>query len=199
MADAIRLMAILDAENPSEALAETLKHPEWQCHLAELVALKGLPTDAKYGPYDPYDHTVMGLDLAQGLLKDYHVPQQRRLEVMVSLLLHDSGKAENAEGHHTEKSVALAHRFLRRFGWEAMERNVTEMIRLHRRMLELPTDAPDDDFRALLDCVDNPLDLLIMTAANRKATEKELGRFEGPLLELPEREQVLYHRFRRAA
>lgn len=206
MADAKRLGEVLDADKPSEALKKILEDPVWQCDLAELVALKGLESDPQYAPHDPYDHTVMALDLAALLLKDYHVPAARRLHVLLATLLHDTGKADFPRqwdkweaGEHTAKSVAHAREFLRRFGAEEMTLPVTELIWLYRRFLKLPIDAPEADFRAVLDCIDQPLDLLIMTAANRVATEKELGEYEGTLSELPPREQMLYHRFRQAA
>lgn len=88
--------ALLLAERPSLALAAARDLLVLDKLLPDLKPLIGCPQDPKWHPEgDVFTHTLMALDNAAGLIRD--LPREKRLAVMLAVLLHDVGKPRTTE------------------------------------------------------------------------------------------------------
>ncbi|MGH9607266.1 MAG: HD domain-containing protein [Terracidiphilus sp.] len=112
--------------------------------IPEFHGIDALVIRDSYHRYTVDEHTLLTIDNVHGLRQPTHDYQQRlaqllpeidRLDLfLLSLLLHDTGKARRT-GEHTTQSVELADSFLARLNFDAEEReSVLKLIRLHLEM-----------------------------------------------------------------
>jgi [protein-PII] uridylyltransferase len=141
-----------------------------------------------YHRYTVDEHTFLCIDNVHGLRQPTHDYEQRLAQLLpeidrmdlflLSLLLHDTGKARRT-GEHATQSVELADAFLARLDFDAEEReSVLKLIRLHLDMsMALRRDIFDiENVRGFAEKIGSPqlLKMLtIMTYADIKAVNPE--------------------------
>ncbi len=156
--------------------------------IPEFHGIDALVIRDSYHRYTVDEHTFLTIDNVHGLRQPAHDYEQRlaqllpeidRLDLfLLSLLLHDTGKARRT-GEHTSQSVELADSFLARLDFDVEEReSVLKLIRLHLEMSNaLRRDIFDqENVRAFADKVGNPMllkMLTLMTYADIKAVSPD--------------------------
>jgi [protein-PII] uridylyltransferase len=156
--------------------------------IPEFHGIDALVIRDSYHRYTVDEHTFLCIDNVHGLRQPTHDYEQRlaqllpeidRLDLfLLSLLLHDTGKARRT-GEHATQSVELADAFLARLDFDAEEReSVLKLIRLHLDMsLALRRDIFDiENVRGFAEKIGNPqlLKMLtIMTFADIKAVNPD--------------------------
>ena len=156
--------------------------------LPEFHGIDALVIRDSYHRYTVDEHTFLTIDNVQALRRPLHdyeqrlgtlLPEIERLDLLLlSLLLHDTGKARRT-GDHTVQSVELADSFLARLDFDIEEREVVrKLIRLHLEMSNaLRRDIFDhDNVHTLSEKVGSPqlLKMLtLMTYADIKAVHPD--------------------------
>lgn len=156
--------------------------------LPEFHGIDALVIRDSYHRYTVDEHTFLTIDNIHGLRQPVHDYEQRLAQILpeidrldlflLSLLLHDTGKARRT-GEHTTQSVELADSFMARLDFDAEEREaVLKLIRLHLEMSNtLRRDIFDqENVRAFADKVGGPsiLKMLtLLTYADIKAVNPE--------------------------
>ena len=156
--------------------------------IPEFHGIDALVIRDSYHRYTVDEHTFLTIDNVHGLRRPAHDYEQRlaqllpeidRLDLfLLSLLLHDTGKARRT-GEHTVASVELADSFLARLDFDAEEREaVIKLIRLHLEMSNaLRRDIFDhENVRAFGEKIGSPMllkMLTLMTFADIKAVNPE--------------------------
>ncbi len=112
--------------------------------IPEFHGIDALVIRDSYHRYTVDEHTFLIIDNVHGLRQPTHDYEQRlaqllpeidRLDLfLLSLLLHDTGKARRS-GEHTGQSVELADSFMARLDFDTEEReSVLKLIRMHLEM-----------------------------------------------------------------
>jgi [protein-PII] uridylyltransferase len=112
--------------------------------IPEFHGIDALVIRDSYHRYTVDEHTFLAIDNVHGLRQPAHEYEQRlaqllpeidRLDLfLLTLLLHDTGKARRT-GEHVTPSIELADAFLARLEFDAEEREaVLDLIRLHLEM-----------------------------------------------------------------
>lgn len=156
--------------------------------LPEFHGIDALVIRDSYHRYTVDEHTFLTIDNVHGLRRPMHeyeqrlstlLPELERLDLLLlSLLLHDTGKARRT-GDHTVLSVELSESFLARLDFDPEEREtVRKLIRMHLEMSNaLRRDIFDgDNVRMLADKVGSPQllrMLTLMTYADIKAVHPD--------------------------
>jgi [protein-PII] uridylyltransferase len=156
--------------------------------IPEFHGIDALVIRDSYHRYTVDEHTFLCIDNVHGLRQPTHDYEQRLAQLLpeidrmdlflLSLLLHDTGKARRT-GEHASQSVELADAFLARLDFDAEEReSVLRLIRLHLDMsMALRRDIFDiENVRGFAEKIGNPqlLKMLtIMTYADIKAVNPE--------------------------
>lgn len=156
--------------------------------LPEFHGIDALVIRDSYHRYTVDEHTFLTIDNVHGLRRPAHDYEQRlaqllpeidRLDLlMLSLLLHDTGKGRRT-GEHTVQSVELADSFLARLDFDNEEREtVLKLIRMHLEMSNaLRRDIFDaENVRAFSEKIGSPMllkMLTLMTYADIKAVNPE--------------------------
>jgi len=156
--------------------------------IPEFHGIDALVIRDSYHRYTVDEHTFLAIHNVHGLRQPAHDYEQRlaqllpevdRLDLfLLSLLLHDTGKARRT-GEHTVASVELADSFLARLDFDAEEREtVIKLIRLHLEMSSaLRRDIFDhENVRAFGEKIGSPMllkMLTLMTFADIKAVNPE--------------------------
>ncbi len=156
--------------------------------LPEFHGIDALVIRDSYHRYTVDEHTFLTIDNVHGLRSPAHDYEQRlaqllpeidRLDLfLLSLLLHDTGKARRT-GEHTGQSVELADTFMARLDFDAEEReSVLKLIRLHLEMSNaLRRDIFDtENVRGFADKIGSPMllkMLTLLTYADIKAVNPE--------------------------
>ena len=156
--------------------------------LPEFHGIDALVIRDSYHRYTVDEHTFLVIDNIHGLRQPTHdyekrlaqlLPEIDRLDLfLLSLLLHDTGKARRT-GEHTRQSVELADSFLARLDFDAEEReSVLKLIRMHLEMSNaLRRDIFDqENVRAFAEKIGGPslLKMLtLLTYADIKAVNPE--------------------------
>jgi [protein-PII] uridylyltransferase len=157
--DALPVLAIHIPEGPYlwNALREVLLGPHaahalrtmhalgvLEMLIPEFHGIDALVIRDSYHRYTVDEHTFLTIDNVHSLRQPAHDYEQRlaqllpeidRLDLfLLSLLLHDTGKARRT-GEHAQQSVELADSFLARLDFDAEEReSILKLIRLHLEM-----------------------------------------------------------------
>ena len=156
--------------------------------IPEFHGIDALVIRDSYHRYTVDEHTFLTIDNVHSLRQPAHEYEQRlaqllpeidRLDLfLLSLLLHDTGKARRT-GEHATQSVELADAFLARLDFDAEEREaVLKLIRLHLDMSQaLRRDIFDiENVRTFAEKIGNPqlLKMLtLMTFADIKAVNPD--------------------------
>ena len=156
--------------------------------LPEFHGIDALVIRDSYHRYTVDEHTFLVIDNIHGLRQPAHdyekrlaqlLPEIDRLDLfLLTLLLHDTGKARRT-GEHTSQSVELADSFLARLDFDAEEReSVLKLIRLHLEMSNaLRRDIFDqENVRGFAEKIGSPslLKMLtLLTYADIKAVNPE--------------------------
>ncbi len=156
--------------------------------LPEFHGIDALVIRDSYHRYTVDEHTFLTIDNVHGLrrpVQDYEqrlgtlLPELERLDLLLlSLLLHDTGKARRT-GDHTVQSVEMSESFLARLDFDPEEREtVRKLIRMHLEMSNaLRRDIFDvDNARRLAEKVGSPQllrMLTLMTYADIKAVHPD--------------------------
>jgi [protein-PII] uridylyltransferase len=156
--------------------------------IPEFHGIDALVIRDSYHRYTVDEHTFLTIDNVHGLRQPAHDYEQRlaqllpeidRLDLfLLSLLLHDTGKARRT-GEHTSQSVELADAFLARLDFDSEEReSILKLIRLHLEMSNaLRRDIFDlENVRGFSDKIGSPqlLKMLtLMTYADIKAVNPD--------------------------
>lgn len=156
--------------------------------LPEFHGIDALVIRDSYHRYTVDEHTFLTIDNVHGLRRPMHdyeqrlgtlLPEMERLDLLLlSLLLHDTGKARRT-GDHTVQSVELSESFLARLDFDPEEREtVRKLIRMHLEMSNaLRRDIFDtDNVRRLAEKVGSPQllrMLTVMTYADIKAVHPD--------------------------
>jgi [protein-PII] uridylyltransferase len=201
--DALPVLAIHIPEGPYlwNALREVLLGPHaahalrtmhalgvLEMLIPEFHGIDALVIRDSYHRYTVDEHTFLTIDNVHSLRQPAHEFEQRlaqllpeidRLDLfLLSLLLHDTGKARRT-GEHAAQSVELADSFLARLDFDAEERDaVLNLIRLHLVMsAAMRRDIFDmENVRAFSEKIASPeiLKMLtLMTFADIKAVNPE--------------------------
>ena len=156
--------------------------------IPEFHGIDALVIRDSYHRYTVDEHTFLAIDNIHALrrpMQDYEqrlatlLPEIDRLDLLLlSLLLHDTGKARR-NGEHTAQSVELADSFLARLDFDIEEREIVrKLIRIHLEMSSaLRRDIFDtDNVHTLSEKVGSPqlLKMLtLMTYADIKAVHPD--------------------------
>jgi [protein-PII] uridylyltransferase len=156
--------------------------------IPEFHGIDALVIRDSYHRYTVDEHTFLCIDNVHSLRQPTHDYEQRLAQLLpeidrmdlflLSLLLHDTGKARRT-GEHAAQSVELADAFLARLDFDAEEReSVLKLIRLHLDMSNaLRRDIFDiENVRGFAEKIGNPqlLKMLtIMTFADIKAVNPD--------------------------
>ena len=156
--------------------------------IPEFHGIDALVIRDSYHRYTVDEHTFLTIDNVHSLRQPAHEWEQRlaqllpeidRLDLfLLSLLLHDTGKARRT-GEHTAQSVELAESFMARLDFDTEEREqVIKLIRLHLDMSNaLRRDIFDmENVRGFSEKVGNPAllkMLTLMTYADIKAVSPD--------------------------
>jgi [protein-PII] uridylyltransferase len=156
--------------------------------IPEFHGIDALVIRDSYHRYTVDEHTFLTIHNVHGLRQPAHDYEQRlaqllpeidRLDLfLLSLLLHDTGKARRT-GEHTHQSVELADSFLARLEFDAEEREtVIKLIRLHLEMSNaLRRDIFDhENVRSFAEKIGSPMllkMLTLMTYADIRAVNPE--------------------------
>jgi [protein-PII] uridylyltransferase len=156
--------------------------------IPEFHGIDALVIRDSYHRYTVDEHTFLTIHNVHMLRQPVHEYEQRlaqllpeidRLDLfLLSLLLHDTGKARRT-GEHTSQSVEMADSFLARLDFEAEEREtVIKLIRLHLEMSNaLRRDIFDhENVRAFAEKIGSPMllkMLTLMTYADIRAVNPE--------------------------
>jgi [protein-PII] uridylyltransferase len=201
--DALPVLAIHIPEGPYlwNALREVLLGPHaahalrtmhalgvLEMLIPEFHGIDALVIRDSYHRYTVDEHTFLTIDNVHGLRQPAHdyekrlaqlLPEIDRLDLfLLSLLLHDTGKARRT-GEHATASVELADAFLARLDFDTEEREaVLQLIRLHLDMSNaLRRDIFDpENIRGFAEKVGSPTllrMLTLMTFADIKAVNPE--------------------------
>jgi [protein-PII] uridylyltransferase len=143
--------------------------------IPEFHGIDALVIRDSYHRYTVDEHTFLAIHNVHALRQPAHEYEQRlaqllpeidRLDLfLLSLLLHDTGKARRT-GDHTAQSVELADSFLARLDFDAEEREtVLKLIRLHLEMSNaLRRDIFDhENVRAFTEKIGSPMLLKMLT------------------------------------
>jgi [protein-PII] uridylyltransferase len=143
--------------------------------LPEFHGIDALVIRDSYHRYTVDEHTFLTIDNVHGLRTPHHDYEQRlgqllpevdRLDLfLLSLLLHDTGKARR-DVEHTGQSVELADSFMARLDFDAEERET--VLRLIKQHLEMSNALRRDIFdlenvRSFADKVGSPTLLKMLT------------------------------------
>ncbi|MDP8207647.1 MAG: HD domain-containing protein [Candidatus Electryonea clarkiae] len=120
-----RMLAELDAIEPWL--------PEWK-------ELSGFTTGSYYHAYTVDEHTLRALeeldnlpnDGKEGMPESTWLNCENRVEVYLSILLHDIGKCRS--GNHSDKGADIAVRVIKRLGWHELATPVAKLVRKHLMM-----------------------------------------------------------------
>jgi len=201
--DALPVLAIHIPEGPYlwNALREVLLGPHaahalrtmhalgvLEMLIPEFHGIDALVIRDSYHRYTVDEHTFLTIDNVHSLRTPAHEYEQRlgqllpeidRLDLfLLSLLLHDTGKARRT-GEHATQSVELADSFLARLDFDAEEREtVLKLIRLHLEMsVAMRRDIFDhENVRAFSEKISSPQTLkmlTLMTFADIKAVNPD--------------------------
>ncbi|HUH62736.1 MAG TPA: HD domain-containing protein [Terracidiphilus sp.] len=156
--------------------------------IPEFHGIDALVIRDSYHRYTVDEHTFLTIHNVHMLRQPVHEYEQRlaqllpeidRLDLfLLSLLLHDTGKARRT-GEHTSQSVELADSFLARLDFDAEEREtVIKLIRLHLEMSNaLRRDIFDqENVRGFAEKIGSPMllkMLTLMTYADIRAVNPE--------------------------
>jgi [protein-PII] uridylyltransferase len=156
--------------------------------IPEFHGIDALVIRDSYHRYTVDEHTFLTIDNVQALRRPLHdyekrlgtlLPELDRLDLLLlSLLLHDTGKARRT-GEHTTTSVELADSFLTRLDFDIEEREIVrKLIRSHLEMSNaLRRDIFDaDNVRMLAEKIGSPMllkMLTLMTYADIKAVHPD--------------------------
>ncbi|WP_263358054.1 [protein-PII] uridylyltransferase family protein [Acidicapsa ligni] len=156
--------------------------------IPEFHGIDALVIRDSYHRYTVDEHTFLTIDNVQALRRPMHdyeqklgtlLPELDRLDLLLlSLLLHDTGKARRT-GEHTTSSVELADSLLARLDFDIEEREIVrKLIRMHLEMSNsLRRDIFDtDNVRQLAEKVGSPMllkMLTLMTYADIKAVHPD--------------------------
>jgi len=156
--------------------------------IPEFHGIDALVIRDSYHRYTVDEHTFLTIDNVQSLRRPLHDYEQRlstllpeidRLDLLLlSLLLHDTGKARRT-GEHTSQSVELADSFLARLDFDIEEREIIrKLIRIHLEMSNaLRRDIFDqENVHTLAEKVGSPMllkMLTLMTYADIKAVHPD--------------------------
>jgi len=163
--------------------------------LPEFHGIDALVIRDSYHRYTVDEHTFLTIDNVQALRRPAHEPQEaptnpaqrlatllpeiERLDLLLlSLLLHDTGKGRRT-GEHTSQSVELADTFLARLDFDIEEREIVRrLIRMHLEMSNaLRRDIFDpENVHQLAEKVGSPTllkMLTLMTYADIKAVHPD--------------------------
>ena len=160
--------------------------------IPEFHGIDALVIRDSYHRYTVDEHTFLTIDNVQALrrpfddpMREYAIklgtllPEIDRLDLLLlSLLLHDTGKARRT-GEHTTSSVELADSFLARLDFDIEEREIVrKLIRSHLEMSNaLRRDIFDsDNVRQLSEKIGSPMllkMLTLMTYADIKAVHPD--------------------------
>jgi [protein-PII] uridylyltransferase len=156
--------------------------------IPEFHGIDALVIRDSYHRYTVDEHTFLTIDNVHGLRTPAHenekrlaqlLPEVDRMDLfLLSLLLHDTGKARRT-GEHAVQSIELADAFLSRLDFDTEEREmVLQLIRLHLDMSAgMRRDIFDvENVRNFAEKVGNPLllkMLTLMTFADIKAVNPE--------------------------
>jgi len=156
--------------------------------IPEFHGIDALVIRDSYHRYTVDEHTFLTIDNVQALRRPMHdyeqrlgtlLPEIERLDLLLlSLLLHDTGKARRT-GEHTTSSVELADSFLARLDFDIEEREIVrKLIRSHLEMSNaLRRDIFDtDNVRSLSERIGSPMllkMLTLMTYADIKAVHPD--------------------------
>ena len=160
--------------------------------IPEFHGIDALVIRDSYHRYTVDEHTFLTIDNVQALRRPFDDPMREyalklgtllpeidRLDLLLlSLLLHDTGKARRT-GEHTTSSVELADSFLARLDFDIEEREIVrKLIRIHLEMSNaLRRDIFDsDNVRQLSEKVGSPMllkMLTLMTYADIKAVHPD--------------------------
>jgi [protein-PII] uridylyltransferase len=154
----------------------------------EFHGIDALVIRDSYHRYTVDEHTFLTIDNVQALRRPMHdyeqrlatlLPELERLDLLLlSLLLHDTGKARRT-GEHTTSSVELADSLLARLDFDTEEREIVrKLIRSHLEMSNaMRRDIFDvDNVRLLSEKVGSPMllkMLTLMTYADIKAVHPD--------------------------
>jgi [protein-PII] uridylyltransferase len=201
--DALPVIAINSPEGPYlwNAIREVLLGPHaahalrtmhalgiLEMLIPEFHGIDALVIRDSYHRYTVDEHTFLTIDNVHSLRRPLHDYEQRlstllpeidRLDLLLlSLLLHDTGKARRT-GEHTTASVELADTFLARLDFDTEEREIVrKLIRSHLEMSNaLRRDIFDaDNVRQLSEKIGSPMllkMLTLMTYADIKAVHPD--------------------------
>jgi len=156
--------------------------------IPEFHGIDALVIRDSYHRYTVDEHTFLTIDHVQALRRPMHdyeerlatlLPEIDRLDLLLlSLLLHDTGKARRT-GEHTSQSVELADSFLARLDFDIEEREIIrKLIRIHLEMSNaLRRDIFDqENVHTLAEKVGSPMllkMLTLMTYADIKAVNPD--------------------------
>ena len=188
--DALPVLAISIPEGPYlwNALREVLLGPHaahalrtmhalgvLEMLIPEFHGIDALVIRDSYHRYTVDEHTFLTIDNVHGLRQPAHDYEQRLAQLLpeidrvdlflLSLLLHDTGKARRT-GEHAGQSVELADSFLARLDFDTEEKEtVLKLIKLHLDMsLAMRRDIFDvDNVRAFAEKIVSPQLLKMMT------------------------------------
>lgn len=190
---------LLESEKPSIGLSEYFKLSILEKLFPELYALTLTIQDSlfhpekdEYGHHTVWIHTVITVDVAKKLCRDFSLNDEETLALLLAALLHDLGKAVTTKWtfkrgrmtvtsiFHDSKGLPLAERFLAGLKIESrksfpLKKVVLTLVRNHHRIYDLYRNRYNVGFKAISRLVKEldgrELLLLLLDFADRRSRE----------------------------
>jgi len=201
------LRMILESPRPSVGLMEFFRLSVLEKLFPELYALSLTIQDAlfhpekdEYGHHTVWIHTLIAVDIARRLARDYELNDEETLALVLATLLHDLGKAvttrwEFKRGRmtitsmfHDSKGVTMAEELLERLKIETrnhfpLKEVILTMIKYHHRVFDLYRNRENSGFKAISrlvrDMKGREFLLILLDFSDRQSREPNPLDFQG--------------------
>jgi putative nucleotidyltransferase with HDIG domain len=198
---------LLESERPSIGLNEFFKLTVLEKLFPPLYPLTLTIQDAifhpetdEYGHHTVWAHTMIAIDIAKKVSKQFNLNDEQTLALLLGTLFHDVGKAQTTRWDfkrgrmtitsmfHDSQGVEIAESLLTQFRIETkkhfpLKKTVLNLIKGHHRIFELHRNRKEISFRAISrlvkDLENQDLLLLLLDFADRQSREPNPLEFNG--------------------
>ena len=158
------------------------------------------PETDEYGHHTVWGHTMIAMDIAKKLSREFKLSEEQSLALFLAVLFHDVGKAETTRWEfkrgrmtitsmfHDSRGVQITDEFLTGLRIETrksfpLKQTVLNLVKYHHRIYDLFRNREDIGFKAVSrvvkDLEDQDLLLVLLDFADRQSREPNPLDFDG--------------------